>query len=65
MAVVLELYHHFDIEEFVIPLIFQDKFAIAKDYLDGNQKLQSLTAQYLDNILGEKNTRAEIDRIIR
>ncbi|KAL0279893.1 UNVERIFIED_CONTAM: hypothetical protein PYX00_001359 [Menopon gallinae] len=65
MAIVLELYDHFEVDEFVIPLIFQDKFAIAKDFLDGSQRVQLLTAQYLDNILGEKNTRVEIDRIIR
>ncbi|XP_054275428.1 exonuclease mut-7 homolog isoform X2 [Macrosteles quadrilineatus] len=41
----------FGIEDFVVPLLFQDKLTIAEDYLRISPAAQTATAQYLDQLL--------------
>uniref|UniRef100_A0A1B6IFJ8 3'-5' exonuclease domain-containing protein n=1 Tax=Homalodisca liturata TaxID=320908 RepID=A0A1B6IFJ8_9HEMI len=45
---------HFHIEDFVIPLLFQDKLTIAEDYLRISPPAQVATAEYLDRLLQGK-----------
>ena len=61
----LQLHNHYRIEEFIVPLIFQDKYAIAEEFLVGSRPHQIQTAYYLDSILGKKNIKGEVESIIK
>lgn len=54
----------FDIEDFVIPLLFQDKLTIAEEYLKISPKAQLDTAAYLDKLL-EGRVTDKIGEIVR
>ncbi|KAK6628797.1 hypothetical protein RUM43_002613 [Polyplax serrata] len=64
-AVMLELYEEFKIEDFVIPLIFQDKYPVAEKFLMGNRDHQLKVVTFLDDLLGQKNIRNEFDATVR
>uniref|UniRef100_A0A1B6KKD8 3'-5' exonuclease domain-containing protein n=1 Tax=Graphocephala atropunctata TaxID=36148 RepID=A0A1B6KKD8_9HEMI len=55
---------HFHIEDFVIPLLFQDKLTIAEDYLRISPPAQIATAEYLDRLLQGKFG-VNIEEVIR
>lgn len=61
----LLLHNHYKIEEFIVPLVFQDKFAIAEEFLIGSRPHQIQIASYLDSILGKKNIKAEAESIMK
>ena len=64
-ASILGLYEPFTIEDFLIPLIFQDKFTVAKEFLDGSRNHQICLVKYLDDLLGKKNIKLEAELALR
>lgn len=56
MATILRFYEQFSVEDFIIPLILQDKQCIAEEYLELNPKLQIETIQFFDNALTRKSS---------
>lgn len=64
-AAMLELHDHFGIEEFVVPLVFQDKFAVAEEFLIGSPVHQVQIASFMDVLLGKKNIKSESESIIK
>jgi hypothetical protein len=51
----LGLFNEFTIDDFLIPLILEDKLGIVEEYLDKAVQLRDPTVQFLDSLL-EKNT---------
>ncbi|XP_069688373.1 exonuclease mut-7 homolog isoform X2 [Periplaneta americana] len=64
-AALLELHPHFAVEDFVIPLVFQDKLTVAEEFLAGSPEHQRHLVMFLDSLLGKRNIRSEADSIIR
>lgn len=61
----LQLYHEFEMEDFLIPLLLQDKLGIFEDYLDKAINLREPTIQILDSFLSRESTvRAICDEYI-
>ena len=52
-ATYLGLFTQFDIHDFVVPLLLQDREAMATDYILGSASTQTALINFLDNILGE------------
>lgn len=48
LAVALELFSQFEKEDFVLPLIVQDKLPIAEEYLRKNRTMQQAVVSFLD-----------------
>ena len=51
MAIALELFHSFPMEDFVLPLIIQDKLTSAEDYMAHNSEMQQSVVAFLDKHL--------------
>lgn len=64
-ATILELHQHFTVEDFIIPLVFQDKLSVAEEFLSGSPEHQWLLVSFLDGLLGKRNIRNEADFIIQ
>ncbi|XP_063235930.1 exonuclease mut-7 homolog [Bacillus rossius redtenbacheri] len=60
----LRLHDHFTVEEIVLPLIFQDKLSLAEDLMHGSAEYQRQAVAQLDGLLGHKNIRNEVDKIV-
>ena len=48
MATALQLFHSFPMEDFVLPLIIQDKMNLAEEYLEHNSDMQKKVVVFLD-----------------
>ncbi|KAJ9597339.1 hypothetical protein L9F63_011810 [Diploptera punctata] len=64
-ATLLQLHENFSCEDFIIPLVFQDKLSVAEEFLISSPTHQRQLVSFIDNILGSRNTRVEADAIIR
>jgi hypothetical protein len=53
------------VEDFIIPLVFQDKLSVAEEFLLGSPEHQWLLVSFLDGLLGKRNIRNEADLIIQ
>ena len=51
MAVSLELFNQFKKEDFVLPLILQDKLSLAEEYLRKNPAMQRDVVSFLDTYI--------------
>lgn len=51
MAIALQLFKHFEVQDFILPLIVQDKLPLAEEYLSHNVNLQKTTINLLDKHL--------------
>lgn len=51
MALALELFHSFSMEDFVLPLIIQDKLTLAEEFLMHNPEMQQSVVALLDQHL--------------
>ena len=51
LAIALGLFTQFKKEEFVLPLIIQDRLSLAEDYLSNNVDMQKEVLQFLDRHL--------------
>lgn len=61
----LQLYHEFGIEDFLIPLLLQDKLGIFENYLDKATNLREPTIKLLDSFLSRESTvRGICDQLI-
>lgn len=49
LALALQLFDAFGIEDFVVPLLLQDKLSLALDFLTGSATLQVDTVLFLDD----------------
>nr|CAD7405630.1 unnamed protein product [Timema poppensis] len=64
-ATLLMLEEYFSTEDFLVPLIFQDKLLVAEEFLYTSPRLQHEVVAFLDHLLGRRHgVREEIDRII-
>ncbi|CAG2057360.1 unnamed protein product [Timema podura] len=64
-ATLLKLEEYFSTEDFLVPLIFQDKLLVAEEFLQTSPRLQHEVVAFLDHLLGRRHgVREEIDRII-
>lgn len=54
----------FHVEQFIIPLLFQDKLTIAEDYLKISPEAQLATVKYLDGLL-QGRIEYQVDEVIR
>jgi len=50
----LQLYC-FEIHEFVIPLIFQDRLSPVEKYLEGSAELQKNVLSFLDGLIADRH----------
>ena len=48
MAIALELFHSFSIDDFIVPLIIQDKLPLAEEFLRANNEMQREIVCFLD-----------------
>jgi hypothetical protein len=53
------------VEDFIIPLVFQDKLSVAEEFLIGSPEHQKLLVSFLDGLLGRRNIRFEGEVIIK
>jgi hypothetical protein len=53
------------VEDFIIPLVFQDKLSVAEEFLIGSPEHQRLLVLFLDDLLGRRNIRSEGASIIK
>jgi hypothetical protein len=51
------------VEDFIIPLVFQDKLSVAEEFLSGSPNHQRLLVSFLDELLGKRNCRAEVESV--
>jgi len=51
LAIALQLFRHFEIQDFILPLIVQDKLPLAEEYLSYNVDMQKATISLLDKHL--------------
>lgn len=51
IATALQLFKHFEVEDFILPLIVQDKLGLAEAYLSHNVDMQKATISLLDKHL--------------
>ncbi|KAL1116958.1 hypothetical protein AAG570_004286 [Ranatra chinensis] len=63
-SVLLELQDHFSVNDFLIPLMLQDKLSVIDDFLKASPRHQIEFVKCLDDILGEKNMSNHLDKII-
>nr|CAD7574286.1 unnamed protein product [Timema californicum] len=64
-ATLLMLEEYFSTEDFLVPLIFQDKLLVAEEFLFTSPRLQHEVVTFLDHLLGRRHgVREETDRII-
>lgn len=62
----LQLFQEFGMEDFLIPLLLQDKLGIFENYLDKAENLREPTIKLLDSLLSRESTvRALCDEYIR
>lgn len=52
----LGLFREFTIDDFIIPLILEDKLGIVDEYLDRASHLREPTVQFLDSLLEKNNS---------
>ncbi|XP_067001835.2 exonuclease mut-7 homolog isoform X2 [Anabrus simplex] len=64
IAALLNLHSHFTVEDFLIPLVFQDKLTVAEEFLSNSTSHQQDLVAFLDNLLGKRNIRNEADIIV-
>lgn len=63
-AVLLQLHEHFTVEDFIIPLVFQDKVLVAEEFLSGSPNHQQILVSFLDELLGKRNSFGEAESVI-
>nr|XP_018912099.1 PREDICTED: exonuclease mut-7 homolog [Bemisia tabaci] len=63
-ATFLGLNSRFSVEDFLIPLLFQDKINIAETFLKDDPVHQKEVIAYLDRVIGAYSVRTEVDSII-
>lgn len=62
----LRLFDNFGIEEFLLPLILQDKLVCVDEFLTESPQHQYKLVSYLDSVLGESiGIKAALEPLIR
>ncbi|CAG9770683.1 unnamed protein product [Ceutorhynchus assimilis] len=64
-AAMLSLHNKFSIEEFLIPLILQDKLYIVDEFLQGSKRHQIELVEFLDSILSNTSVRDALIKYIQ
>lgn len=64
VASFLLLHDHFNIYDFLVPLMFQDKLNVAEEFLSGSVHHQRELVVFLDNLLGHRSVGSEVDSIV-
>ncbi|KAK7874023.1 hypothetical protein R5R35_013427 [Gryllus longicercus] len=64
VAAFLKLHDHFSIEDFLIPLVIQDKMNVAEEFLHGSFVHQKQLVLFLDNLLAQRNIGNEVEMLI-
>ncbi|KAG5887939.1 hypothetical protein JTB14_003034 [Gonioctena quinquepunctata] len=63
-STLLHLHEHFSIEDFLIPLILQDKLFGVDEFLKGSPSHQTELIIFLDNVLGNNSVRETMDEYV-
>jgi hypothetical protein len=60
----LGLQDKFKINDFIVPLIFQDKLTVVDEFLKTSPKHHLEVVKLLDDILAHRNIPNEVDKIV-
>ncbi|RZF48003.1 hypothetical protein LSTR_LSTR002069 [Laodelphax striatellus] len=64
VVMLLGLQDNFSVEDFLVPLVFQDVISVVEDYLDATPSVRTALIGYLDNLIEPGGSTVERDNII-